>query len=184
VNTVIAYLELVADQNINLAPPAGLIISRLDQRLRFAFDSPDMLLTIEVVRGIMDCINDRAPDGTGNVIWAFSSVAIPVADLCTILDRWNTTGEPPLLSIVALEIESNQLATRGLAAFIGYEIAARFGDQAKSRSAAQIVSRLARHALMHGGLAADAAYEAVDGQRLRLDWSARSAAQAVVTIVL
>jgi hypothetical protein len=116
--------------------------------------------------------------------WEFSSVAIQSTEIRALRDRWDETDEPPLLSIIDLQMGERRHATHGLAVFGGHELAVEFDDRERSRDAARILARLARHALMNGGLARNLGYEGLGGRPLRLVWPDEVCLPAMVTIVL
>jgi hypothetical protein len=141
-------------------------------------------LTVSMLRSTMRSIALSRVSHDAMLIWAFSSVAIPVVDLARLLQRWDETGEPPVLSIIALDSQKNSHVTRGLAALVGHEFAVRFDRRSHVRNAARNLIRLARYAMMNGGLARDVIYEGVDGEVLRLEWADSATSPVMVTIVL
>lgn len=118
------------------------------------------------------------------VVWRFSGLSTEVSQLPTLLARWQETGEPPLLSIIDLTLGHSRHFTRGMAAFVEFELAVIFHGPVYSRLAARNLARLARYALMHGGLSQDSCYEATDGSTMRLIWSDDASPENMVTIDL
>lgn len=140
-------------------------------------------LLLADVRAVMHGIADCAVKSDTRLVWRFSSLSVSHAELCSLSTRWDETGEPPLLSFIGVDLGARRHLTRGMAAFIGYEIAAEFDDRSLARHAARNLARLARHALMHGGLAPDESYQATDGTRLGLTFADDDSLPKLVTIV-
>jgi hypothetical protein len=184
-NAFLASLDLGdGDHDYDFVTHHDLVIERHDNIVWLGVKETETKLTLKILHRIMQLVGHSAVRRDAKLMWSFSSVAIEVADLCALLDRWNETGEPPLLSIIALVLGDDRHVTRGMAAFVGYEIAAHFADPAQSRDAARNLARLARQAIINGGLAEDATYEAVDGHPLRIDWGHRDDAASMVNILL
>ncbi len=158
----------------------GLIVNASSDTIIFGVDNEDEFLTAESLKGVMRWILQSHINDGAKLHWRFSSVVMPVVELANLLQRWDETGEPPLLSIIDLVVGEDQHLTGGMAAFVGYEIAAQFSTPEQSRDAARILGRVARHALMTGGLDRATVFEGFDGQALRLDWDKPK----MVTIIL
>ena len=141
------------------------------------------LIRLATVRQLMQIVDQCAAECTATMGWAFSPVMIPASDLSSLLRRWDETAEPPVLSIIDLQIGDAQHVTSGLKAFIGHEIAAHFDEESKSREAARNLARLSRHALMHGHIDILAQYFLPDGEPLAMTWSS-APEPGMVTIVL
>ena len=141
-------------------------------------------LTVSILRSTMRTIEQSRGADDATLVWAFSSVAIPVAGLTRLLRRWDESDEPPVLSIIGVDSKTNSHATRSLTALVGHELVARFDWSRQSRNAARNLVRLARYAMMNGGLARDVDYEGVDGEVLRLDWADGATSPVMVTIAL
>jgi hypothetical protein len=131
---------------------------------------------------IMQWVAQHPGAAKTRLMWTFSSVAVDVSELPSLLDRWIETGEPPILSIIALEIGPHRHTTRGMDVLVGFELAAEFRDSSQSRDAARTLARLARFALMNGGLTADSRFESADGRLLHLNWRDAPGAIKMVTI--
>jgi hypothetical protein len=182
---IFAYLDLRdRDDGLCLVPHQDLLIEWQGNIVRLGVNQVAAPLTLKSLYTIMQYVEQSAVRRDAKLVWSFSSVVIEVGDLRTLLDRWDETREPPLLSIIALDMGAHRHTTRGLAAFVGYELAAKFDNAGQSRDAARNLTRLARHAIMNAGLSADTIYEAIDGSPLCLDWSGNQASPAMVTILL
>ena len=168
----------------DLIPSDDLMIDRQGKIVRLGIKNAAALLTLTNLYSVMLYVERSAVSRSAKLIWSFSSIAVVVADLRPLLDRWDETGEPPILSIIALDIGDNRHLTRGLWAFVGYELAVKFDAPLQSRDGARNLVRLARYAIMNGGLTDEAVYQAIDGKALRLDWSERGKPTALVTILL
>ena len=162
----------------------GLIVDASSDAIIFGVDNDDEFLSAVYLKAVMQWVRRSQIDDGAKLHWQFSSVAVPVVEMANLLQRWDETGEPPILSIIDLVVGQDQHVTGGMADFVGYEIAARFGAPEQSRDAARILGRLARHALMNGGLDRAVAYEGFDGRALRLDWTECSDKPKMVTIIL
>ncbi len=119
----------------------------------------------------MQSADQSGAERDATLAWSFSPVMLRVADLTALLHEWDQTGDPPILSIISMTLGTDRHETKGLAGFIGYELAAHVATADTSRDAARNLARLARHALVNGGLDRSTAYEGVEGQQLHLDWS-------------
>ena len=162
----------------------GLIVDASSDGIIFGVDDEDEFLTVARLKAVMQWVRRSHIDDGAKLCWQFSSVVLPVEDLDGLLQRWDETGEPPLLSIVDLIVGDDQHITGGMATFVGYEVATRFGAAEQSRDAARILGRLARHTLMTGGLDRATVFEGFDGQTLRLDWTECTGRPKLVTIIL
>lgn len=184
-NIFFADLDLGDDDDeYALVPHQDLLIERQGNIVRLGVADTAAKLTLQIVHSIMQTVDQSTVRRDAKLIWSFSSVSIVVSDLRALLDRWDDSGEPPLLSIIALVLGEARHVTRGLAAFVGHEIAAQFADPKQSRDAARNLARLARYAIVNGGLAKDATYEAIDGHSLRIDWSHSNKPVSMVNILL
>jgi hypothetical protein len=117
-NNVFASLDLATVAEIDVISPHGLGISRQGTLLQFDIDDPSSGLTLDTVYAAMQWVEQSAVPRHVRLIWSFSSIAVPVAEVRRLLDCWDETGEPPLLSIIALELGDYRHVTRGTAAFI------------------------------------------------------------------
>jgi hypothetical protein len=171
----------VGDNLLPISGP-GILVDRRDDAFYFGVSADKGLLCSEKIRAIMQTVAQGGLDQDARLVWLFSSVDVPVAQLDQLLARWVETGEPPLLSIIGLSLGDRRHCTRGMAAFVGYEIAVAFSDPLRSRNAARNLVRLARHAFINGGLDRSARYEAIDGTPLDLRWPDTTDAAFVVTI--
>jgi hypothetical protein len=184
-NAFLASLDLGDDDlGHDLVPHHDLLIERRGSVVQLGVKAATAPLTLQIIYAIMLCVDQSAVRRDAKLIWSFSSVAIEVAELGALIERWDETGEPPLLSIIALVLGKDRHVTRGMTVFVGYELAAQVADPAQSRNAASNLARLARHAIINGGLAVDTLYDAVDGDPLRLDWGEAATSPAMVTILL
>jgi hypothetical protein len=159
-------------------------IDRIGNVVRIGVADSDDLLPVAALRDILGCVEAVSAEVDFNLFWAFSSVAIGSAELSPLLRRWDETDEPPVLSIIALKLGNTRHFTQGLAPFAGHELAVRFVDPERARDAARSLVRLARHALMKGGIARNTTYQGVDGRALHLEWPTSEALPKMVTIVL
>ena len=160
-------------------------IKRLGTVLWLGTESEDEeLLHLSTVRQAMQIVDQCAAECTAVMRWAFSSVRVSVNELAPLLRRWDETSEPPILSIIDLQIGDAQHMTNGLKVFIGHEIAARFADENKSRDAARSLARLSRYALIHGRIDPSIEYHLLDGHPLDLKWTGAEEPEKLVTIVL
>jgi hypothetical protein len=181
----IAYLHLHNQEDgLCIVPSHDLLIERQDNIIRFGITEAAAPLTLRNIYSVMHLVAQSSIRRDTKLVWAFSSVAIEVAELPALLDRWDETREPPLLSIIALDLGKHRHVTRGMAALVGYEIAATFNESVHSHDAARNLARLARYAIMNSGLVVDAKYESVDGRLLNLDWCDHASSPAMVTILL
>lgn len=182
-NLVIAAFDIGRDVTIassDLTP--SLTVLRDEKLCSFGLRDCRRLL-LDDVHAIMRCVAKAGGALDKDLVWRFSSVSTKCAELGDILTRWDTTGEPPILSFIGLDLGDCRHTTRGLTAFFGYEIAAKFFDASTARHAARNLVRLARYALMHGGLSRAESYQATDGATLDLIWSDSPTSGNVVTIV-
>lgn len=140
-------------------------------------------LRIDDVHAIMQCVACSTASHDLSLRWRFSSITVPCSELPTLLTRWDETGEPPVLSIIGVDLGDCRHSTRGVAAFIDYEIAAEFRDPPQARDAARNLVRLARRAIMHG-LSDDDTYHAADGTTFVLTWSVERSPTKLITISL
>lgn len=140
--------------------------------------------TVATVKDLLASIETIFGDVTWTLRWAFSSVEIASTELSGLLRRWEETGEPPVLSIMTVELGKEQHVTDGLAQFAGHELAVRFGNPDLTRKAARSLIRLARYALMTGGISRNVVYEEINGCALHLEWPNDGSDLNMVTIVL
>lgn len=123
---------------------------RLADAARARLDLSDLRCSVELVRNWPLPVQSR-------LIWQFSQVSIACNDLAVLADRWEETGEPPVLDIIGLRLDPAECdgrhRTHGLAAFVGYEMAARYTLPGDSELAARTLARLARNVLMCGAIA-------------------------------
>lgn len=184
-NIFFARLRLGGDcAAVDFESDRHLLLERRGDEIWFGVERDGVRLLIESIYAIMRSVVTSTVCRDAELVWLFSSVAVRVADMPLLLARWRETGEPPLLSIIALDLAETRHGTVGLKAFCGFELAATFRDSFQSRDAARNLALLARHVLMKGGLAQDVAYRAIDGDILRLDWSPTTASPDLITIVL
>lgn len=82
----------------------------------------------------------------------FSGQITQSADAVALVEAWQETAEPPILSIIQLVLGAPEVGhkTYGLVAFADYELSVRFNDPVYSRDAARDLARLARYVLAHG----------------------------------
>jgi hypothetical protein len=151
---------------------------------RLGIETVDPLLQLPLVRSVMNCVDGSAVDRGATLVWAFSSVAVTIGTLRTLLDAWDETGQPPVLSIVGLELGDHRHDIIGVEAFAGHALSAEFVDPARSRDAARNLARLARHALVNGALDRWAVYEGVESRVLTLRWLPDAVSPDMVTIAL
>jgi hypothetical protein len=163
---------------------ADVIAERVDAGVRVGIEGGTGLLSLTTIRHVLWIAEALSGGVEFRLTWDFSSVAIQSTEIRTLRDRWDETDEPPLLSIIDLQMGERRHATHGLALFAGHELAVEFDDPGRSRDAARILARLARHALMNGGLARNLVYEGLGGHPLRLVWPDELCLQVIVTIVL
>lgn len=183
-NTFIAFVDFGTDDGHHeFARHPDVLLEYVGHGARLSGRDPDTPLSASTIRTIMELAVDSRLSSTAQITWVFSSVVLSVCDIGAALSRWDDTGEPPLLSIIAIDIGHESHVTRGMAAFTGYEFAARFSDPSQSRDAARNLARLARHAMLMGELRQDADYEAIDGHPLRLTWQDSPGEPRMVTIV-
>lgn len=183
-NFAIADVEL--DEWIELdkiSAGSRLAVRRDANVMRIGLHDSRGLLQLEDVRAVMLYIAQNVVTHGRRLVWLFSSRSVICTEFADLLTRWEETGEPPLLSFIGFDLGSRRHTTRGMAAFTGYEITADFLDPSRARYAARNLARLARHALMQGGLSRDEAYEATDGAILRLVWHDKESLPKLVTVV-
>jgi hypothetical protein len=152
--------------------------------VRLGIETVDPLLQLPLVRSVMNCVDGSAVDRGATLVWTFSSVAVTIGTLRTLLDAWDETGQPPVLSIVGLELGDHRHDIIGVEAFAGHKLSAEFVDPARSRDAARNLARLARHAVVNGALDRRAVYEGVESRVLSLRWPPDAGSPDMVTIVL
>lgn len=137
-----------------------------------------------VLLELMLMVDALVVNRSASLTWAFSSIVVPVADLRGLAEAWGSTGEPPVVSIIDLQLGDDRHLTHGLIPFLGHELEVRFGDPVIARDAARNLMRLARHALATGELLRRLDYTGVDGEALELRWSMDDNRTIMVTILL
>jgi hypothetical protein len=148
------------------------------------------VLVLDEIHAAMHLLWLIAPPAECYLTWAASSLVIPGTEVNVLLARWAESGEPPVLSIIDLELERRidggfEHRTIGLRPFADQEICARFGSVRESESAARILARLARHALSHGPISPGFRFFTPDRQLLTLEWNpSDNDNQTMVTIIL
>jgi hypothetical protein len=125
-------------------------------------------LTLTIIRHAAAWAAQAANLPGALLVWQFSQVAVPATALPALLERWDATGEPPVLSIIDFVLGEHTHTTCGMRAFVGHEIAVTFRLVVQARDAARTLARLARHAMMTGSLDTDVLFEAPGGQMLTL----------------
>ncbi len=163
---------------------ADFITDPVDGGVRVGIESGTGLLSLTTIRHVLWIAEASSGDMQFRLTWHFSSVTIQSTDVRALRERWDETNEPPLFSIIDLKMGGRRHVTHGLAEFAGHELAAEFSDPARSRDAARVLARLARHALTNGGLVREIAYEGWDGHPLRLVWPDELGGSIMVTIIL
>lgn len=128
-------------------------------------------LTVGHIRGALDILAAMPVRDVLEFRWTFSNVAIEPRDAASLLQRWVETGEPPVLSIIALHLEEilendRTHYTHGLHAFVGHELAISLQNGLRSRDAAGLLAKVARHALKRGPIAVGARFAGSDGTQL------------------
>ena len=161
-----------------------LITDQAKDHIRVGIASFDGLLSLSVAHQIFTCAEAASANADLKLIWHSSSVETHSIELARLMQRWNETQEPPVLSIVALDLGEQRHVTRGLQMFAGYELAVRFKESETARDAARTLARLAREALINGRILPDRTYEGLAGRALHLEWSGNDEAPPMVTIVL
>ena len=141
-------------------------------------------LTLDQIHIVMKSVAQISTGELDCITWNFSGVSLATSTLSALLHRWRETDEPPVLSIIALNLGTKRHMTRGLESFIGCELAASFSYSAQSQQAARNLARLSRHALIAGKLDLDAYYEGTEGVRLQLVRESRPSSSDMVTIML
>ena len=183
-NFVIAEVELDARIELGkISEGTRLVVRRDENVMRIGLHENCGVLRLEDVRAVMQYIDQNVVTPGLSFVWRFSSCSAMCTEFAELLTRWEETGEPPLLSFIGFDLGVRRHTTRGMAAFTGYEITADFLDPSRARFAARNLARLARHALMHGGLSRDEAYEATDGAIVRLAWPGQGSLPKLVTVV-
>jgi hypothetical protein len=152
--------------------------------VRLGVDKGDALIGLLLVKSVMASIAENANDRDLTLTWEFSQVSVAIVNLPILLDQWEDSGQPPVLSIVALELGKSSHHVRGVEAFAGHRLSVNFGDPAQSREAARNLARLARYALVNGAIDDQLAYEGVNGEILALRRIAGGRSTDVVTIIL
>jgi hypothetical protein len=152
--------------------------------VRVGIEGGTGLLSLATIRHVLSIAEALSGGIEFRLTWDFSSVAIPSTDIRALRERWDETDEPPLLSIIDLRMSTRHHITHGLAVFAGHELAVSFDEPERAREAAGALARLARHALMNGGLTRNLIYEGLDGKPLRLVWPDEPCSPAMVTMFL
>lgn len=165
------------------APASHLVADQQDDHVRVGVLDHDELVTLALAREMFTWAAAASKDIEFRFVWMSSQVETASTDLSVLQCRWDETEEPPVLSIIALELGQRLHVTRGLAPFVGHEVAVRFAKFEQSRDAARSVVRLARAALMNGPIVRHCDYEGIDGRTLDLHWSDDGETPAMVTIV-
>jgi hypothetical protein len=147
-------------------------------------------LTVADVARSLRLLEALSADAEVQLVWTASDIIIDGSAAGALLQRWAEIAEPPTLWIIALDLDQRDETgfghqTRGLMPFVDHELRVKFFDQGQSRSAAQTISRIARHALMYGPIVPGMRFRGLDDLPLRLDWSQfTSTSTNMVTISL
>lgn len=130
-----------------------------------AWDVTTAIEKLLCAKALMMLLADLPADETTSLTFLFSGQTTQANDVPALLQQWNDTGDPPVLSIIALVLGAERVGhqTHGLAAFVGYELAAGFSDETFSRDAARDLARLARYILMSGDVRANQEFIGVNG---------------------
>jgi hypothetical protein len=152
--------------------------------VRLGIDGDAAHIRLSDTRLVMQCVASNIRDRDARLVWTFSAVEIEIGDLQGLIEEWREADQPPVLSIVALNLGKHQHTIGGAEAFIGHQLSAEFSNPASSRDAARNLAILARHAMVTGTLDRHAIYEGVDRRVLTLKWSSDAESPAMVTIVL
>jgi hypothetical protein len=180
----VGVLAAVRDKGKSaLSTPIELVAARSGNSVCIGFASEDERLPLAVAHRIFTCAYALSADTTLKLTWNSSSIQTDSSELAALMRRWNETAEPPVLSIIGIELGEYRHATRGLTTFAGHELQARFPMADQSRDAARSLVRLTRYALTNGGIVRDCEYQCIDGSALRLDWPDEGAISSMVTIV-
>jgi hypothetical protein len=126
-------------------------IERRGDEIWLGVAGKDACPSADIIYAIMESIATSAISRDAKLVWLFSAVAVRVAELSLWVDRWREKGEPPLLSITALDLADTRHVTLGLRAFCGFELAATFCDWCQSRDAARNLALLARGMPLNSG---------------------------------
>lgn len=184
-NGCLAYFQISSDGDwLEGTDYPELQIERQGDRVQIRLVDRFCRPSITSLFRIMQCVAQIGASQNTKMVWTFSAVAVDMSELTALLDRWAETHEPPVLSIIALTLGKRRHETRGMETLVGFELAATFDGPAQSRDAARTLARLARYALMHGGIAQGSVFEAVDGRLLHLNWQDCPSATHMVTIAL
>lgn len=177
--------SLITDWKDRMPEDSATFIGMIDGKVaRLGVETMAPFMNLSHVRAVMHCVQASGVDRDAALVWSFSLVRVVVNALTDLQREWDESGQPPILSIIGLQFGDHQHEADGIRAFVGYRLAARFGDPAQSRDAARNLMRLARHAMVHDGLDPLTTYEGVDQRGLLLEWHPDTAAPDLVTIVL
>jgi hypothetical protein len=130
-----------------------------------AWDSSTNFEKLLHVRALLLMLADLAENSASSLTFPFSGQTTPASEAPALLDAWAETGNPPILSIIELVLGMSEFGhrTSGLAAFVGYELAARFLNEKDSRDGARDLARLARYILMNGDIKPQQVFLGVNG---------------------
>lgn len=182
-NFVFAEVTLEAPTEIRV--PGGRITVGQDRdNIYFGLRENCEQLLLDDVYQVMRCVAQSVVAPDASLTWRFSSLSVRCAELEGLLARWEETREPPLLSFIGLDLSDRGHTTRGMTAFIDSELAVEFREPSRTRYAARNLARLARYALMRGGLSRDESYQATDGGLMHISWSDDATASKLITISL
>jgi hypothetical protein len=131
--------------------PAGMRMVRIGHRIWDGASPSDKLLCVSSALAAAATFD---VDDPATLTFTFSDCQVPSAVAKGLLESWVETGEPPVLSIVKLQLGNQDAGhlTHGLTAFAGLELAAEFHDEQHSQDAARDLARLARYVLMTGAI--------------------------------
>jgi hypothetical protein len=118
------------------------------------------------VRALIMMLADLDAHRDCSLTFPFSGQTTLASQAPALLQAWEETGDPPVFSIIALVLGVSETGhrTNGLTAFVGYELSARFLDEADSRDAARDLARLARYILMNGDIQTHQEFVGVNGR--------------------
>ena len=139
---------------------------------------------ITSVHALLNLVQAQVIQRFETLEWCFSGVCLTYDEAMSAAQSWAGTGEPPVLSIIAIKIGQEAHDTMGLEPLIGYELQIKFANTSLSRDAARNLARLARHALSNKGLDRRVVFEGVGGVMLRTRWPSIDASGQPVTIFL
>jgi hypothetical protein len=165
------WLALIEGDNLSadglraVLPTSLIIEAQSGARVRFghgSWDAQTQSSKLLHVQALFMALSDLK---SASLTLLFSGQTIQSADAAGLVETWQETHEPPVLSIIALVLGEPQVGhmTHGLSSFVDYELSTRFSDPAHSRDAARDLVRLARYVLAHGDMRADQEMIGVNG---------------------